>query len=83
MNKIESFIEEYAPVTDRTNMRFCKGSKSLNNLVMVFMSGSYGHAVNAYKYISDGVIYYHDYSASSSGDGSILDSEMLHIYTFD
>lgn len=83
-DKIESFIEVYAAVTARTNMNFCKTDSTLNNLVMVFQPGTNGHAVNAYKYYSTpGVIMYHDASSSSRGDGSIIVSQMLCIYTFD
>lgn len=83
-NQIESFIEVYTPVTARTDMSFCKGNTSLENLVMVFLSGNYGHAVNAYQYTSStGTISYSDYSATSTGNGSIKVGQLRTIYTFD
>ena len=83
---VEPIIEEFTPVTVRTNMYFCPLDTVtlLRNLVLCFGS----HAANAYKYDAVGtprIIYYHDFSATSTGNGYgfIYPPQMNAIFTFD
>ncbi|MBR4793904.1 MAG: hypothetical protein IK038_09610 [Bacteroidaceae bacterium] len=80
-----SLISEYASVYYCTDMSFCNATEnSLNNIVTLFIWGHLGHAVNAYKCTKYGsvLIYYHDHSSSSQGDGVMFESEMVSIYPF-
>lgn len=85
IDSVESFIEEYVPVTRYTIISSNTiGNQALPNYVMRFCSGA--HAVNAYNfnysYYAGQIIYYHDYSATSHGDGSLFVSQMYDIFIF-
>ncbi|MCR5713476.1 MAG: hypothetical protein K6F98_00915 [Bacteroidales bacterium] len=84
IDAIEDFIEEYTPVTEYSNLDFCpSGQIFVPNLVTVYGS----HAVNAYRIFYEtlpcSVIYYHDSSSTSLGDGFILGTELSKIFVFD
>ena len=84
-NAVFSLISEYASVYYCTDMSFCNSTEnSLNNIVTLFIWGHLGHAVNAYKCTKYGsvLIYYHDHSSSSQGDGVMFESELVSIYPF-
>ena len=75
-------INEYADAATYYNMAFCTSMmSSLNNFVML-IGGS--HCVNAYECtkIESTLIYYHDYSSTSEGDGVIFESELDKIFPF-
>ncbi len=81
------YINEFVFVARYHNMSFCSSPiTSLKNIVMFyFIQYPYGHIVNVYKYTrlgSFGLLYYHDYSATSQGDGTLMESQMSDIYPF-
>lgn len=84
--KVWDYVKLYAPVFQFSDMSYWNVPiMNLNNLVMIFSSSRYTHAVNAYKMGKIGsycIIYYHDFSASSVGDGAIMEGQMNYIYPF-
>lgn len=81
------YINKFVFVARYHNMSFCSSPiTSLKNIVMFyFIQYPYGHIVNVYKYTrlgSFGLLYYHDYSATSQGDGTLMESQMSDIYPF-
>ncbi|MBR5934661.1 MAG: hypothetical protein IKZ89_00750 [Bacteroidaceae bacterium] len=86
-DSLVDYIREFVYVTRYHSMFFCHSNVvTLNNVVMFFCPQyPNGHIVNVYKYIkwgSVGTLYYHDYSSTTLGDGTILESQMLDIYPF-
>lgn len=88
VESVYSFINKYTPVNKYTNLSFCdlsNDSTSLNNMVMVFYATSTIHAANAHKCSKVPgctVIHYHDYSATSAGDGLITSDRLIYIYPY-
>ncbi len=79
---VHGLINEYTTVVQYTDMGFCGPSNtSLNNIVMLINSS---HAVNAYSCSKMGttLIYYHDNSSTSRGDGLVFESQVNAIFPF-
>lgn len=85
IESVESFIDEYVTVTRCTSWSVdVIGDYSLPNYVMRINYGT--HAVNTYNfnytYYAGQIIYYHDYSASTHGDGALFANQMYDIFVF-
>lgn len=81
------YIREFVFVARYHDMSFCSSPiTTLRNVVMFyFIQYPYGHIVNVYKYTKCGsykLLYYHDFSSTSQGNGTLLESQMSDIYPF-
>jgi len=89
LDDVESFIEVYASVIAFNNLTFCSGlTGTLPNVVTCYRHypfGSGNHAVNTCSFVRTGyttILYYHDVSSASQGNGSINVEQILKIYPF-
>lgn len=85
INSVQSFIEEYVAVARYTSiLSNTIGDHYMPNYVLRIYSGT--HAVNAYNYnysyYAGKIIYYHDYSQSSRGDGALFASQMYDMFVY-